>query len=92
MKETSCSRDRYKLPLSGPEQSSKGGGPALVLGPPPMTNAVMPLSRSELAVAELGEMLAKGRTPDGLEAIGWENIAALMRQRRALILEDEEAE
>ncbi len=49
----------------------------------------MPLSRTELAVAELGELLARGREPAELEVLGWPNIAGLMEQRRRLILETE---
>ncbi len=49
----------------------------------------LPLSRSELALGEVAELLAKGREPDELADAGWENLAGLMEQRRALILQDE---
>jgi hypothetical protein len=49
----------------------------------------LPLSRVELAVAEAGEILAKGLEPGEIAERGWENLAGLMAQRRRLILEDE---
>jgi hypothetical protein len=49
----------------------------------------MPLSRTELAVGELAEMLARGREPSELAEAGWEHTAALMEQRRELILQEE---
>jgi hypothetical protein len=49
----------------------------------------LPLSRAELAVAELGEILARGQTPADLSRQGWEALPDLMEQRRRLILESE---
>jgi hypothetical protein len=51
--------------------------------------STMPLSRAELAIGELAELAARGLTPDELAERGWENAAAIMEQRRRLILEDE---
>ena len=56
---------------------------------PELEQVTMPLSRSELAIAELGEMLARGLTPDELRDKGWDATASLMEQRRRLILEAE---
>ena len=48
-----------------------------------------PLSRSELAIAEAGELLARGREPAEMQRLGWEALGELMAHRRRLILEDE---
>ncbi len=52
-------------------------------------SATLPLGRGEWATAELGEILFAGKTPSEVEALGWEGIAALMQQRKDLILQAE---
>jgi len=55
-----------------------------------MNDAVTrPLSRTQRAVAELAEMVALGRPPEEIDALGWEHLAELMEQRRRLILQAE---
>ncbi len=49
----------------------------------------VPLSETQLAVAELGEMLARGGGPEALEQLGWTSAPSLMRQRRQLLVEAE---
>lgn len=55
-------------------------------------SATLPLSRTELAIAELAEMVARGRTPEEVAALGWAFTAELMGQRRRLILDVEIAD
>ena len=52
-------------------------------------STALPLSRTELAVAELAEMLARGREPEEIAGLGWTACADLMEQRRRWILEAE---
>jgi hypothetical protein len=42
----------------------------------------LPLSETQLAVAEVAEMVAAGRGPEEIAALGWEHASRLMAQRR----------
>ncbi len=46
------------------------------------------LSRTELAIAELGEIVARGLAPCELAEKGWASLAGLMQQRRDLIAKE----
>ena len=51
--------------------------------------ATLPLSRTEWAVAELGEIVCRDKSPEEVRELGWPNLAALMEQRREPIFEGE---